>query len=273
MAVEHPLGWLQLDKGRHTLSFICSGRDGRSAGYHLGINDLVLERIPQAAPEEPDAIGPRVGRVGNEPVYRGRSLTEYRQKMTGATGRAAALRGIGAFGEDAGPAAPEVSRMSPMPMLRFGSRQPGRSPKWDRREPSGTPIGEIPGGSRSASALDRGGGAAFVGPESGGCRACLDSSPDRCRARRCAPPRTHSNIRQAAKSAVQALAKGYWSWRSNLRVAQRRDGVGRDRSGCGERVAGVAGSAEAEPGHRDGGGSDSQDQRAAGAFVVVAARY
>src|SRR5256885_11126806 len=30
------LGWLDLQKGRHTLSFVCVGRDGRSSGYNLG---------------------------------------------------------------------------------------------------------------------------------------------------------------------------------------------------------------------------------------------
>jgi len=112
VAVEHPLGWLQLEKGRHTLSFICSGRDGRSAGFYLGINDLVLEHVPDIAPVE-TVPQPAGARVGNEAIYRGRPLSEYRKKLPGASGRnrAAILRSIGAFREDAGAAASEVGRM------------------------------------------------------------------------------------------------------------------------------------------------------------------
>ena len=71
MAVEHPLGWLQLEKGRHTLSFICTGRDGRSAGYFLGINDVVLERIPEAAENlvaPPAGTRDRRGRISGPTV-------------------------------------------------------------------------------------------------------------------------------------------------------------------------------------------------------------
>jgi hypothetical protein len=113
VAAEHPLGWLQLEKGRHTLSFVCSGRDGRSAGYFLGINDVVLERVPETVPENIGASSQPTGaRVGTEAVYRGRPLTEYRKQLSGATGssRAAILRSIGAFGEDAGVAASEVGQ-------------------------------------------------------------------------------------------------------------------------------------------------------------------
>jgi hypothetical protein len=114
VAVEHPLGWLQLDKGRHTLSFICSARDGRSAGFYLGINDLVLEHVPDISSVDLETVlQPAGARIGNEAVYRGRPLSAYRKKLPGATGRsrAATLRSIGAFREDAGAAASQVGQM------------------------------------------------------------------------------------------------------------------------------------------------------------------
>lgn len=114
VAIERPLGWLQLEKGRHTLTFVCSGRDGRSAGFYLGVNDVVLERIPDIASMAPEAVPqPASSRAGNEAVYRGRPLSEYRKSLPGArpNGRAAMLRSIGAFREDAGGAASEVGRM------------------------------------------------------------------------------------------------------------------------------------------------------------------
>lgn len=50
VAEDHPLGRARLAKGRHTVTFVCAGKDERSSGYDLGIDTLVLARIgsPQA---------------------------------------------------------------------------------------------------------------------------------------------------------------------------------------------------------------------------------
>jgi hypothetical protein len=110
VALEHPLGWVLLDKGRHTLSFICSGRDGRSSGFYLGINDLVLERIPDVPSISPEPT-PRSATTA-EAVYRGRPLSEYRKQLAaGGANHASILRSIGAFREEARPAALEVAKM------------------------------------------------------------------------------------------------------------------------------------------------------------------
>jgi hypothetical protein len=111
VAVDRPLGWIELEKGRHTLSFVCVGRDGRSAGYNLGINDVILERVPitssvsERTPEHPPAA-PTTG-----VVYRGRPLPAYvNQLRRGAPEkRAGALRAIGSFRADAVSAAPVVA--------------------------------------------------------------------------------------------------------------------------------------------------------------------
>jgi hypothetical protein len=110
VAVEHPLGWLDLEKGRHKLSFVCQGRDGRSSGYNVGINDVVLERIlkpvtASAAPLTP----PGTQSVGM--VYRGLPLSVYLQQLKKAAGlvRAEILHAIGAFGSDASPAVNEIA--------------------------------------------------------------------------------------------------------------------------------------------------------------------
>ncbi len=50
VAEDHLLGWQELGQGRHTLTFICTGKDGRSAGYDLGIDTLILARV--ASPVE-----------------------------------------------------------------------------------------------------------------------------------------------------------------------------------------------------------------------------
>ena len=110
VAVDRPLGWLDLEKGRHTLSFVCVGRDGRSSGYSLGINDVVLERISQAvapAPPSPPPAAPQTGGI----VYRGLPLSAYLRQLKTASGsrRAGLIRALGAFGEDGGSAVQAVA--------------------------------------------------------------------------------------------------------------------------------------------------------------------
>ncbi|MGD0007444.1 MAG: DUF2961 domain-containing protein [Terriglobia bacterium] len=120
VALDRPLGWFSLTKGRHTLSFVCVGKDNRSAGYNLGINDVVLERIsasaaerepetkPQLIPELPQATP---GVLAGVSIYRGLPLSAYRDKLKHATdpARPGVVRAIGAFGEDAAPAVSEVA--------------------------------------------------------------------------------------------------------------------------------------------------------------------
>ena len=109
VAVDRPLGWYQLTKGRHTLTFICVGKDERSAGYNLGINDVVLEKVPdipsereprvEVVPQPPEA-GPAIS--AGVPVYRGLPLSAYLDKLKRApqADRPDVLRAIGSFGED-----------------------------------------------------------------------------------------------------------------------------------------------------------------------------
>jgi hypothetical protein len=49
VAQDHLLGWPELRKGRHTVTFVCTGKDSRSAGYLLGVDTLVLARIARPA--------------------------------------------------------------------------------------------------------------------------------------------------------------------------------------------------------------------------------
>jgi len=122
VSVDRPLGWFQLEKGRHTISFVCVGRDERSAGYNFGVEDLILERLPTSAgafePEvkhqlepEPPATAP-IEKPGT-PVYRGDPLADYVQKLrqAAAPGLPDLLRAIGSFGADGAPASTLVTGM------------------------------------------------------------------------------------------------------------------------------------------------------------------
>ena len=112
VAKDRALGMFQLTKGRHTLTFICSGKDPRSAGYNFGIQEVVLERVQQAptpTAEETPAPKPAVPLV--TPVYRGRPLAFYviRLKSAPSSEHADLLRAIGSFGPSASSAIDAVT--------------------------------------------------------------------------------------------------------------------------------------------------------------------
>ena len=109
IAVERPLGWLELARGRHTLSFVCVGHDSRSSGYNLGINDVILERVPTSGNRRALSLAAAFG--SNGPVYRGVPLSGYVQELnrTDGSSRADVLRALGSFGPDATPAAGAIA--------------------------------------------------------------------------------------------------------------------------------------------------------------------
>jgi hypothetical protein len=101
VAIDRPLGWLTLSKGKHVLSFVCVGRDSRSSAFNFGLNDVVLERIPEDASPRPSDAPPHTS--AGDAVYRNRPLAAYIRDLQRipSNGRADALRAIGAFGPDA----------------------------------------------------------------------------------------------------------------------------------------------------------------------------
>lgn len=124
VARDWSLGMANLMKGRHTLTFACTGKDSRSAGYNFGINDIVLEKMPDVGtppfPEE-ETAPPAPSSAG--PVYRGRPLSHYLAQLKNAASapeRIRAIHAIGAFGFDAtGAIGPLTSALSdPDPEVR-----------------------------------------------------------------------------------------------------------------------------------------------------------
>jgi len=104
---DRALGMFQLTKGRHTLTFVCNGKDPRSAGYNFGIQEVDLERVLQApaSPRE-EASAPKPAVSSDDPIYRGRALSFYVEHLKSAAGgdRPDLLRAIGSFGASAAPA-------------------------------------------------------------------------------------------------------------------------------------------------------------------------
>ena len=136
---SQPLGFFRFDRGRHTITLECVGKEIASAGYDIGIYDVVLERLPEDAgvpqpekPLEPTPVIPPAAPpvpVGT-PVFRGLPLSAYVERLERGPqeGRAEALRAIGAFGVDAASSVPSAW---PPGGWRFRSpeirRTPGRA--------------------------------------------------------------------------------------------------------------------------------------------------
>jgi HEAT repeat protein len=112
VARDRALGMETLTKGRHTLTFVCMGKDPHSLGYNFGLNDIVLEKVSdtstqvEAQPETTSEVATDTG-----PVYRGRPLSYYLTKLKGASGaeRIRLIYAVGEFGSDGAEAVPTLN--------------------------------------------------------------------------------------------------------------------------------------------------------------------
>ena len=119
VAKDRALGMEKLTKGRHTLSFICMGKDPHSLGYNFGINDVVIEKVQELpdnsgkAPEPPNPAPPTpiTSQIHSGVVYRGEPLSYYtaEAKTASSTERMDALYAIGQFGPDGAPGVPVLA--------------------------------------------------------------------------------------------------------------------------------------------------------------------
>jgi Protein of unknown function (DUF2961)/HEAT repeats/HEAT repeat len=117
VARDWSLGMVDLTRGRHTFTFACTGKDSRSAGYNFGINDIVLEKMPDpGAPPLPEEKTAPPAPPSAGPVYRGRPLAHYVAQLksaASASARIETLYALGAFGPDApGAIGPLTSALS-----------------------------------------------------------------------------------------------------------------------------------------------------------------
>ena len=112
LARDRTLGMFNLTKGRHTISFVCQGKDPRSVGFNLGINDVVIEKVVNDEPPAESDVANKSGLTpsGAMPLYRGQPLAFYKDHLKQATNvnLAASIRVIGYFGPDGAPAVPQL---------------------------------------------------------------------------------------------------------------------------------------------------------------------
>ena len=103
VARDRTLGLLALTKGRHTITFICQGKDPRSVGYNLGVNDVVLEKMPDPGSTTVEVATP-IPTTTTGPVYRGRPLSFYKAQLN----QPESIRAIGYFGPEAASGVPQL---------------------------------------------------------------------------------------------------------------------------------------------------------------------
>ena len=48
VGMDYQVGWPRLSKGRHTLTFVCLGKNAASSGYNLGVDNIILARTGAA---------------------------------------------------------------------------------------------------------------------------------------------------------------------------------------------------------------------------------
>ena len=91
------LGWPRLSKGRHLVSFVCTGKAEASRGYNLGVDNIILAKVG------PEAWAQSVGRRPPADRLRGAAVPELAKALSDQD---PIIRGLAALGlKDAGLAA------------------------------------------------------------------------------------------------------------------------------------------------------------------------
>jgi hypothetical protein len=128
---SQPLGFFTLSQGRHTVTLKCVGKEIASAGFDIGIYDIVLGSLPANVGEPPADNGvdltPRFPESApavpaGTAVFRGIPLSGYLDRLRTAAPaeRSDVIRALGAFGDDGGTAVAQLARSlnDPDPQVR-----------------------------------------------------------------------------------------------------------------------------------------------------------
>jgi hypothetical protein len=90
VGMDYQIGWPRLSRGRHTLTFVCLGKNAASSGYNLGVDNLILARTGPAgwakatavkAPLVPESVSGLASALNDpDPVAGGRPARGLRNK-------------------------------------------------------------------------------------------------------------------------------------------------------------------------------------------------
>jgi len=136
VGMDYQVGWPRLSRGRHTLTFVCLGKNAASSGYNLGVDNIILARTGAAGWTLASQVKPPSVPSGSiaalaktledpDPVTRGLAALELRNKRADAKPALDALvaklkdpdiivrmtsaSAIGAIGPGAAPAVPALA--------------------------------------------------------------------------------------------------------------------------------------------------------------------
>ena len=136
VGMDYQVGWPRLSKGRHTLTFVCLGKNAASSGYNLGVDNVILARTGPEGWAMAERVKPPTVPAGSiaslakalddpDPVTRGLAALELRNRKAEAKPALEALvarlrdpdvivrmmsaNAIGAIGPAASPAVPALA--------------------------------------------------------------------------------------------------------------------------------------------------------------------
>jgi hypothetical protein len=96
VGLAYQVGWVRLSKGRHTLTCVCLGKNEASAGFNLGVDNIVLAKVgPEAWASATKAMEPHIptgdiAEIGQmlvsdpDPVIRGLAAIALRDRGRGS---------------------------------------------------------------------------------------------------------------------------------------------------------------------------------------------
>jgi hypothetical protein len=136
VGLAHQVGWVRLVKGRHTLTYVCLGKNEASSGHNVGVDNVVLAKVgPEAwaaaaktqEPRVPTGSVTELGQIltsDPDPVTRGLAAIALRDqgkaslaalpalmaalKDSDVSVRMMSANAVAAIGKDAAPAAPAL---------------------------------------------------------------------------------------------------------------------------------------------------------------------
>jgi hypothetical protein len=126
VGADYQVGWPRLARGRHTLTYVCLGRNAASTGYNLGVDNVVLARTGDVAwsaaaavrePRRPSGTAADLGRALSDPdaLLRGLAAIELRARGKDA------LPALDALTAALGDADPNVRLMSANAIAAIGA--------------------------------------------------------------------------------------------------------------------------------------------------------
>jgi hypothetical protein len=94
VGMAYQIGWPRLSRGRHTVTFVCLGKNATSSGFNLGVDDLILARTGEAGwskaaqvkpPTVPDSVSGLAAALSDpDPVTRGLAALELKNRGAAA---------------------------------------------------------------------------------------------------------------------------------------------------------------------------------------------